>query len=286
MTGLFSPLHAETFRLALHHDVEAIYAYEVGLLKLALAKSGGDHQLEILPFSDSQFRTLRHMTEGTADFNILYFGYDREREEKLLQIPVPLTRGLLGHRVFVIRADNRSLFNGVESLETLTNRLIIGSGTTWPDTKILRRAGFRVETGSYDSLWRMLGRGRVAALSRGMDEVIAEIDKFGANDDIPLVMEQSVMLVYPYDHFFYVAKQDQRLADIVGRGLAAAYVDGSFMQYFNNFPAISRILDDMRIHPRTVFHLENPDWNEALDDLPAHYWFNMDEVRGQATEAE
>ena len=193
------------------------------------------------------------------------------------QIDIPLSRGLLGYRVFVIKQPNAHLFDGIETVDQLTSRITVGSGTSWPDTPILRAAGFKVNTGSVTNLWLMLARDRFIAFPRGMNEVHAELsryDQMGLTD--PVVTENTVMIYYPFDHFFYVAPNDFERAGIIEQGLDRIYKNGEFMRIFNSDPAISKAMAQAEKHNRRVIQLINPLNTERINNIPARYWHTFE----------
>jgi hypothetical protein len=96
-----------------------------------------------------------------------------DREEALRPIRIPLLKGLMGHRVLLIQADDQDTFSQVKTLEDL-QKLRAGQGADWPDTGILRSNGIEVVTSSYyDALPRMLAAGRFDFFPRGAAEVLA-----------------------------------------------------------------------------------------------------------------
>ena len=133
-------------------------AYFSQILKAALEAADGDHTVRESTLLLPQSRAFLLLGNMTPQFNILLSGHSIERETDFLQIDIPLTRGLLGYRIFVILPESAAAFQGISTLEQLTTNITVGSGIGWPDTPILRRAGFHVNTAPVDLLWRMLDR--------------------------------------------------------------------------------------------------------------------------------
>ena len=70
-----------------------------------LDKSGADYRLVHTDHSmSSQVRKVTLVQSGELD--IMYAGTTRELEEQLLPIRFPITRGLIGKRVFIINKNN------------------------------------------------------------------------------------------------------------------------------------------------------------------------------------
>ena len=185
------------------HDNLEVYSYEISVLKLAISKFPEKHTLSIIPQPDiNQERILANLRESNDEFNIFFTGFSATRESQFLQVDFPISRGLLGHRIFIIRKNEQSLFQDFSSLNELKEKLIIGSGVGWPDTDIFIAAGFKVQTAAYENLWKMLSLGRFTAFNRGIHEAYVEIKQrkpaYGN-----LMVDTNVMIVYPFDYFFY-----------------------------------------------------------------------------------
>jgi hypothetical protein len=252
--------------------------YEIGLLKLALAHADGEHTMETAGHLSTQGRGLRSLADGTAPFHVYYSGYSATRERDLSMVYVPLSRGLLGHRMLVVRADIPGPLLGVHSVEGMKRLGSFGSGATWPDTRILRHAGFHVLTGVDDQLWHMLERGRFSAFPRGMQEVIGELQlQKERRPDVPFAIHPRLMIAYPFDMFFFTAPDDRRRADIIEQGLKAAYDTGAFMDYFENHPATREALAEFHRHPRRIFRIDNPLLSDKVRTIPEHYWLKLGE---------
>lgn len=252
-------------------------SYQQGLFALALEHADGDHTYDYVPFRVNQGRAFRELAAGTAAFNVIDSGYDRERETMLTMVYVPLTRGLLGHRLLAVRQDKMARFAGIDTFAALRAAVSFGSGPTWPDTAILRHAGLRVVTGEKNQLYSMLRRERFLAYPRGVQEITAEIAFHNAAPVQPhLEIEPTAMLAYRYDAFFFTAPGDTRRAEILEEGLLNAYDSGAFMDYFRTHPDVQRGLAEVGAHERRVFRLENPSLSDRVRQIPARYWHDFD----------
>ena len=144
----------------LHSKGEDPEAYVVELLRLALAHSGGDYQLEpsLEPMPQSRAQLSLERNDGRVQ--LMWTMTTREREADLLPIRIPIYKGLISWRVFLVRADQRDLLAGVTRREQL-EALRMGQRHDWPDTDILRANGLTVvTTPGYENLFRMLDAGR------------------------------------------------------------------------------------------------------------------------------
>jgi hypothetical protein len=266
--------HAADFSL----PIESEENYFWRLLAAALEAADGNHTLSRyqLPKGIPQTRVVRAMLDESAPYTVIFTGHNKNREQDLIQIDVPLTRGLFGYRVFVIRRQDTNLFANIHSLEGLTSRITLGSGSSWPDTKILRSAGFTVVTSNRDTLWTMLARERFIAFPRSIFEVATELNARGNSvQGQPVTIEDRIMLYYPFDVFFYLAPTDTERAAILAQGMDRIYKNGTFLRIFNSDPQIKAALRNAAAQNRKIFTLENPLNSERINKIPAKYWHHI-----------
>lgn len=274
------PVTAEHFILvrpvAISTQLEEKDLYTQGLLRLALDHAEGDHTMAITPMRTTQGRGLRSLADGTADFHVYASGYSAEREAELSMIYFPQTRGLLGYRFLVARGDQPDPFDRTATLAALRHNIVFGSGTTWPDTDILRAAGLTVITGDHEQLWEMLTRRRIMIFPRGMPEVLLELrTQKRIRPEPAFRILESVMIAYPLDIFFFTAPNDKHRANIIANGLRNAYESGAFMTYFLSHPHINAALAEFERHPRQIIRLENPEISDKVKAIPAKYWHSF-----------
>ena len=264
---------AETFKLAILHGNLDIFDYEIGVIRLALEQADGDHELQILPMPGvTQTRVLK-MLEYRDDINVFFTGYSKEREETFLQVDVPLTRGLLGHRVFIRKAGPSPLLE-VSTLAQL-QQYRIGSGTGWPDTDIFNAAGFEVVKSTYNNLWPMLDKERYDLFNRGLNEAATEIRQQNANG-YDFTVDKSLLVTYPFDYFIYLNKKSSKLHQILTEGIERSYKNGSFQRYFFSHPNIRAALTEFPLKEMKVLKIDNPFLSDRIRNIPSKYWFSID----------
>ncbi|MEX0299048.1 MAG: hypothetical protein AB3N28_08245, partial [Kordiimonas sp.] len=269
--------YADEFILSVDKGDDAYFAT---LLEAALNAADGEHIFSTYTYDRSipQSRILRAMLAGDAPVNVLFTGHSIQREQLLKQIDIPLLRGLLGYRLLAIHKDSADHLAPLNTLKELTHNIRLGSGTSWPDTYILRAAGFKIETGTVDNLWRMLHRRRFDALPMGINEIYGELARFKqSTPSSDLMIEQSIMLHYRFDHFFYVAPHDQRRALIIEQGLERLYANGEFMRIFNEAPSIKAAIAEAKKYKRTIIEIENPLNSDRVSAIPSKYWHSFED---------
>ncbi|WP_431482209.1 substrate-binding periplasmic protein [Pseudomonas solani] len=254
----------------LHSNGEDPEAYVVELLRLALAHSGGDYQLKpsLEPMPQSRAQLSLERNDGRVQ--LMWTMTTREREADLLPIRIPIYKGLISWRVFLVRADQRDLLADVTRREQL-EALRMGQRHDWPDTAILRANGFTVvTTPGYENLFRMLEAGRFELFPR---EVVVAWDeqRRAEADGLHLAVDEHLVLHYPTAFYFFTSRQRPELAAAIQRGLEAAIADGSFERLFQRYHG--KTLRRARMDKRQVIELDNPDLPEETPIDREALWY-------------
>ncbi len=260
---------SEVFKLGLLHGDAEVFSYEISVLEMALSHADGDHKLEIVPYpNSSQKRIIETLKSQPDKTNVFFTANSPERDSELLRVNIPLTRGLLGHRVLVIKKENLNKFEKLKSLKELQT-LSIGSGLGWAENEILRAAGFRIAEATYKRLWPMLDAGRFAAFHRGIQEYSIELDQ---RPEYELTTLPEVMITFPFDYFFFVSQKNRNLHDILEQGLLNAYNSGAFMENFKSHPAIRMAFERGNINGRKAIQIDNPLLSDQVKSIPDRFW--------------
>ena len=189
--------------------------YPVQLLELALEKSGRPYRLEAYDIPVTQSRAML-MLEQNKGISVYYAGTSAEFERNLAPVRIPLYRGLLGYRIFIINKATQPLFSRISTLTELA-AMRAGQGTGWSDVEILRKAGLDVSEAPYESLLKMLQLRRIDYFPRGINEAFPETEQHV--ETFPsLHVEQDLLLVYPFALFFFVNKDNHALHDALYDG--------------------------------------------------------------------
>lgn len=255
--------------------------YAMQMVKLALSKIDARYQFEIDASEVSQARNISDVSEGRLD--LMWAATNQEMEDKLRPIRIPLYKGLLGHRIFIINPGSQARFNGVKTFEDL-KQFSFGQGTTWADSDILASNGLKVvRANKYQSLFYMVDGGRFDAFPRGVQEPWQELE---TNANLPLAVEKRIMLVYRMPFYLFTSKQNQKLATDLELGLDRAIADGSFDTIFYNDPMVKAVLEKANLEQRLVFPLNNPTLpKETPLDRP-ELWLDIKNLRRPTEAAE
>lgn len=226
--------------------------YYVSLLKLALDKADGNFEVQSSTNPSVATRAFVSMATGRG-IDVIWAPTTIQLEHDYLPVRIPLDKGILGWRIFLIGESDRGLFEGIRSVKQL-KALPAGQVREWVDTDILRGNGFPVVAATrYENLFTMLAAQRFRYLPRGVGEIYDEARNHG---HLGLTVEPHLALHYPMCTYFFVAKQNTELAQRIELGLRRANKDGSFEQLFQQF--YGQALQAAKLDGRLVFTLERP----------------------------
>lgn len=227
----------------------------VDILKLALESAPGNetYTFRSAPEFLGEGRLMQTLEDG--DIDVAWAGTQRDYEERLRPIRVPIFKGMLGHRIFIIRQGDQPRFNQVQNLDDL-RQILGGQGRFWGDTKILQHSDLNIITTSkYENLFPMLEGGRFDYFPRAVHEPWSEVQ---SRPELKLTIEKRILLVYPLPMYFFVGKNDEGLAQAIEQGLRNSITDGSFDEFFFNRPIIKNALEQANLAERLVLRIPNP----------------------------
>ncbi|WP_170245024.1 substrate-binding periplasmic protein [Pararhodospirillum oryzae] len=228
--------------------------YFVAMLDLALSKTAdeGSYAIEVQAPA-TQSRAIENLKQGALD--VIWTIPTEEREATMRPIRIPLEKGLLGYRVFLIREGDQARFDTVTSLDVL-KKMLAGQGLDWNSTHVMEENRFRVRrVGNYDSLFTMLRDGRFDYFPRGLNEAWAEL---AAHPDDGLAVERGILLRYRTTSYFFTRQDDSALAGRIERGLRLALADGSFDRLLTTHPTHRGMFAAANLAGRRVFEIPNP----------------------------
>lgn len=232
--------------------------YEFELLHLVLEKTVEEYGPYTMEASKTIYNPrrseieLKKGTEVNLDWQPIL---QMNMRQEFIMIPIPLMKGILGYRIFLIHRKDRQKFAEIKTLDEL-KQLRVGQGLDWADVPIFEHNGFRVVTGKdYDGLFEMLIVGRFDFFSRGVGEALPEYNL--RKDQLPdLWIEETILLYYPYPMYYFINRQHPELAERLERGLRLMIEDGSFDKFFWKY--YGPIIEKARVKNRKLFKIENP----------------------------
>lgn len=248
---------------------EGTFGFKV--LQLALQKSGGRYELRPSPVGRVTEPRAIEAISGGDKMDLAMLGASIHADAQLAPVRIPIDRGLLGYRIFLIDKARQPELDKVRNREDLL-RFSALQGKGWPDTPILRNAGVTVWTASYPRLFAMTAAGRGDIYPRGVMEAYGELALH--REALPnLAVEKGLALHYRFSSFFYVAKSNTVLRDDLYRGLERAFSDGSYDRLFKSDPNIRRSLVQADLRHRRIIEMDNPFLSPETRAIPERYWW-------------
>jgi len=265
MAWLTGPSHALDIRIS---DTRESNFY-LDALRTVLDKTGIDYTLIYTahPVS-SQKRKIQQVRRKEID--LIYAGTSPELENTLRPIRFPVTRGLVGQRLFIINQRFQKDYEAVWSLDDLMAFVCI-QGIGWGDNQVLTNYNLRLIEKLYDDIFDILNRGNPHYFPRSVIEVFAELKDKQA--EFPnLAVEQKLVLTYPSALFFFVHPDNNTLAHALEEGFRLSYEDGTYPDFFYNHPLIRSSLEQAKLDSRTHLAISNPFVSEATRAILPRYW--------------
>jgi len=227
--------------------------YPVKLLELLLQKSAVNYDVRPSTRVMLQGRALREVEKNSGRVDIVWSMTTKQREQRLLPVRIPIYKGLIGWRLPLVRKQNIDLFKNIRSIDEM-KPFLAGQEHDWPDIKILRASGLRVISASnYEGLFKMLAAGRFQYFPRSIAETWIEADVHASKE---LVVENNIALHYQAAVYYFVNKNNTKLAASLTTGFEKALADGSFEKLFRQYH--EQAIHRSDLEKRTVIKLENP----------------------------
>lgn len=256
------------------HDVRYNYHWEV--LRAALDRTSqeyGDYTLTASKLFMNERRQVLEL-EKEEQLTIMARATTKDLENRLFPVRIPVDRGLLGYRVFLIQKAKQPLFDSVKTIDDLRS-YSVGQDQVWGDVAVWNANGFHVSPGGkYENLFRMTAEGRFDFFSRGITEIIEEYEVY--KEALPnLHIEERIIVYYPWPMYFYFAPspQGKKLAERVEKGLELLIkekevLNSIFYRYYRE--PIQRL----KLNTRTLIRLENPILSKETPLDKKEYWYD------------
>lgn len=249
---------------------ETVFAHAV--LHEALQRAPGEYRL--VKSSRPEMSNARALVElERKQVDVLWVGTSPNLEKRFRAVYIPITRGLLGHRLFVIHRDEQDVLSRVTSIEGL-RELVGGQGTGWTDTAILEQANLDIRTASFDALFQLVNNRRIDYYPLGASEVYGFVRQY--RSEYPdIAVEDDLVLVYPFDFLFFVRRDNTQLHDAIEDGMEAMYADGSYIELFRSHPEVKPFFDRGGLDGRRVMRIPNPFSTAEFRAIPDRYWMSI-----------
>lgn len=245
------------------------HAYFKGLIELAFKELNQPVAIVTTPLM-AQNRALEQMGSGNS-IDIYWTGTSKQREALYGFVPIPLVKGLLGYRVFVVHQDKIAVLKKVRDLEDL-RKLSLCQGAHWPDTKIMKAVKLQVTTNTvYENMFKQVYSNRCDAFPRGINEALGEV--IARQPIMPkLRLYDKLILRYPFSMYFFTQKSNKDLVEKLTKGLEQAIDDGSFDKYLQEHPTTSHLFPVSKWINSKRIDIPNPFLSEAANPNDKRYW--------------
>lgn len=249
------------------------HQYYVGLLRLALQKAAKGRDLPRLLTSSKveQADGIKALTEQKL-IDVFWVGTDRQKEQQLRAIKIPLERGLMGFRKFTIVRTTKNQLDQIHNLADL-KKLRACVGSDWPDRAILEHAGLPIlAVAQYEELFAQLAAGACDYFPRGLHEGKAELS-LRAGHYPQLVRYQDIMLHYPFAVYFFTSPDNEALAQWIEEGLELLIQSGELLSYMQQHPLTRHVFPLSQYQASSWITLENPILDQPKTMALPRYWF-------------
>ena len=244
-------------------------SYETALLQACLKATEqeyGSVDVQVdntdYPSADDEANTFN---EG-ADILVTVAGNVKFKDKKKLVIHQPLTKGLLGYRLLLVKDESLAKFAQIKQPQQL-QALSIGIPHTWADADLFRHNRYKVvEQGSLENLFTLLHNGTFDYVALGVNE-IEEIFEHRAVPIGGISIEPSLMFYYPFPLIFYVNPRKPVLAQRIGKGLKLIGLSGEHETLFSQHHG--NVAQRLNLRNRQILTLTNPMLPDDMADFSA-----------------
>lgn len=248
---------------------DPLYNYVKTLLQMALDTNADQYgKVKLLPNDRGtvQERQLRNLDNRLLDVTWSVTTAERENLHKAVRIP--LTAGLFGKRLLLIRQGDPR-FSAPVPLTTLKQYRAV-QGQDWPDTRLYRYHGFSVLESTYQASFKVLAEGFADYYPRGILEVDYELEYA---KDYAIALEENLLISYPSAMFFFVSRENHPLANRIEEGLVSLLQSGDFQALLEAQPFYQS--SSAHAKGRQVLELSNPmlsnESRQALEDYLPYF---------------
>ncbi len=214
-----------------------------------------------LPVHDTvpQTRMMWNLERGITSLRPLLETHVRNC--RLTEVPVDLTDGRIGQRVFLVPRSQKSRFAGVRDLDDLrATQAVAALGQDWFDIRIWRanQLPYQVIPGDWHRIYGMLrvGGRHIDYFPRGINEVLEEARKHPG-----LVIEPHLLLVYERDFRFYLSPRYAHYEPLIEKALRKARDSGLMARLQRKY--WGNVEQALHLSSRQTIHLFTPPVRES-----------------------
>lgn len=232
--------------------------YETELLEACLNATEKEYGLSNLRVDNTNYPVAEdegNIFDAGSDIIVTVAGNVKFKHKQKIMISQPLTKGLLGYRLIMVRNESLDKFRKLKDAKEL-QALAIGIPETWADAEMFRQNKYSVvEKGTFDDLFVLLKSKTFDYTALGANE-IEEVFKQRVESLGDISIEPSAMIYYPFPLVFYVNQSKPALAQRVESGLKTIMVNGEYDELFSKHHG--DVVKRLNLKQRKIFTLQNP----------------------------
>ncbi|NVD08801.1 amino acid ABC transporter substrate-binding protein [Vibrio sp. JPW-9-11-11] len=229
-------------------------AYEYQLLELVLGHAGVNESIHNDTTDYPKAKDEGGIFERGADLLVTVAGNRKFADTAFIEVPIPLCKGVLGHRVAIIARSRQDEFAIKSPAELKQQR--VGVPATWVDAELFRYNGYYVmERGSLPEVMQWVANGEIDYLTLGVNEAAEILSQFGELTS-SLMIEPTKVLQYPFPVVFYVNPAQPKLAEQLAIGLQHIIGNGALERLFDDH--FAQVLKSINLASRERIEMVNP----------------------------
>ncbi len=250
--------------------------YRADLLKMILNEAKIKYNLFYFQTRITNPEIVEKLKKGII--TIATLGASKIKEEELIPIRIPIYKGLLGYRIFLINKKDQYKFNNIKTLNDL-KKLTGAQGIGWTDLKVLRDAGLPQIELPRKIIYKILNiGGRIDYFGRAVNEAVGEFQTLKIKYP-NIAIEKRILLIYPFAMYFYISPKHPKLAEKLKSSFNKLFNSGRFDNFFYNNPYILSTIKKAKITNRIKFYLSNRYLSDKTKALSEKYWFNIKKIK-------
>lgn len=251
--------------------------FETQLLQLIMEKSGVPFVFGLTAEDVSQDAQVDALASGQLvgeknphAITVGAFGAGKSIGDLLLDVPIPITGGVLGLRVGWTHHKRLLRLAPVRELDDLRSITLL-QGHGWSELDIFDSAGLQTYEAGSDDLFRLVDQQRVDLLPRGIAEIPWD-QRVVDDSSYSIVIDPYLLLAYPFAGFFYVSPGNEKLADAIKRGFKRIKSDGSYQKLLESQVYTPWLRKRLKLMNRRVIFMPNPQARGVLDVVDPSDW--------------
>ncbi len=226
--------------------------YVEALLEQIFSAQGFKLNILYSNIPSNKVRTAKLLSQSKV-IDLFWANARTDITKQLHAIKQPIYGGYIGYRLFLVSDKKLVDLSKVTTAQQLSAYTAVQK-RDWLDYKILINNGLKVDGDlSFNAMFKAVEQGLADYFPRSILEIDRELVRFGSYQ---LKIEPNLIIKYPSASYFYVNKQNKKLADIVQRGFQTIIENGVYEKHFNEY--FGKTIRDHNLNNRKVIELENP----------------------------